>query len=84
MWDQYRERVQNTVARQILRARIIVNEPSRVEPRPNHQTTTNGVQSSTAEDVVPAPTGGTRAERRRLERQQKKINKVRNEKASAN
>jgi len=84
MWDQYRERVQNTVARQILRARIIVNEPSRVEPRPNHQTTTNGVQSSTAEDVVSAPTGGTRAERRRLERQQKKINKVRNEKASAN
>jgi hypothetical protein len=33
---------------------------------------------------VSASTGGTRAERRRLERQQKKINKARNEKASAN
>ena len=84
MWDQYRERVQNTVARQILRARIIVNEPSRIQPRPNHQITANEVQSSTADDVVSASTGGTRAERRRLERQQKKINKVRNEKASAN
>ena len=82
MWTQYRERVQNTVARQILRARIIINEPSRMQPRSNSQTTMDQVKNPTADDAA-APTGITRAERRRIERQQKKINKVRNGRASA-
>ena len=82
MWTQYRERVQNTVARQILRARIVINEPSRTQPRANSQTTMDQVKNPTVNDAT-APTGITRAERRRIERQQKKINKVRNGRTSA-
>ena len=82
MWDQYRERVQNTVARQVLRARIIINEPTKTQSRLNNQSTESQGQNPTTSDNNPSPLGGTRAERRRIERQQKKINKVRNGRAS--
>ena len=82
MWDQYRERVQNTVARQVLRARIIMNEPTKTQSRLNNQSTESQGQNPTTSDNNPSPLGGTRAERRRIERQQKKINKVRNGRAS--
>ena len=82
MWDQYRERVQNTVAIQVLRARVIINEPTKTQSRINNQSTESQGQSPTTSDNNLAPLASTRAERRRIERQQKKINKVRNGRAS--
>ena len=82
MWDQYRDRVQNTVARQVLRARIIMTEPQKTQSRANNQTTKDPARNSATKDDLPTPIAATRAERRRIERQQKKTNKARNGRAS--
>ena len=69
MWQQYRARVQNTVARQIIRARLVLNDIDSARER-NSRNQINGDQSD--KDNRSTDQTLTRAERRRLQRLEKK------------
>tara|TARA_B100000029_G_scaffold123190_1_gene116748 strand:+ start:3550 stop:6105 length:2556 start_codon:yes stop_codon:yes gene_type:complete len=69
MWQQYRARVQNTVARQIIRARLVLNDIDSTGER-NKGNQINTGQSN--KNNQPSEETLTRAERRRLQRLEKK------------
>ena len=69
MWQQYRARVQNTVARQIIRARLVLNDIDSTGER-NKGNQINDGQSN--KNNQPSNETLTRAERRRLQRLEKK------------